>query len=280
VIDPDFVCSFRTQGHQRIEPRDVILYALGVGASASDADRHLVYESILEPIPTMAAVVAREPVWLNDRRTGIDIRNLLHGEQTLTVHRPLPVCAELHSRLTVAGLYDKGPGKGAILDMHRELYDAEGHHLATVGIRSVLRGEGGFGGRSSGLPTPHPTPKTSPDQIIALPTLPQQALIYRLSGDYNAIHIDPDVARSAGFGGPILHGLCTYGIAARALIGGLLDNQPSRLRRLDVRFSNPVYPGETIVTEVWKEGEGQAAFCCKSAERGVVVIQNGLACFS
>jgi acyl dehydratase len=115
---------------------------------------------------------------------------------------------------------------------------------------------------------------------VKLPTLPQQALIYRLSGDYNPIHIDPEVGRAAGFARPILHGLCTYGIAARALLRSVLDNEPARLRRLDVRFSHPFYPGETLVTEIWRESATQVAFCCKSAERGVVVIQNGLACFS
>jgi acyl dehydratase len=280
VIDPEFVRGFKTEGRQMIVPRDVILYALGVGATADDSDRHYVYEKVLQPIPTMAAVVAREPFWLNDPRTGIDVRKLLHGEQTLIVHRPIPVSGELHSRLTVAGLYDKGPGRGAILDMRRELYDAGGHHLATVGIRSMLRGDGGFGGQSDGLPAPHPTPSGPPDEIVRLPTLTQQALIYRLSGDYNPIHVDPAVGRAAGFAGPILHGLCTYGVAARALLKVVGDNEPMRLKRLDARFSNPAYPGETIVTEIWKETGGQVAFCCKSAERGIVIIQNGLACFS
>jgi acyl dehydratase len=278
MIDPDFIANFSTSGEQRYDQRDTILYALGVGAGVADADRKYVYEAELQPVPSMAAILAREPFWIDDPRTGITVSKMLHGEQTLAIHAQVPVEGEVRSTLHVVGLYDKGPEKGAVLDMRRELYDAaSGSHLATVGIRSVLRGDGGFGGQPDGLPQPHPARAGEPDIVVAMPTVSQQALIYRLSGDYNPIHIDPEVGRRAGFDGVIFHGLGTYGVVARAIVQGALDNEPSRLRQFDVRFSSPVYPGETIVVEIWKEGAGQLSFRARVKERDRIVINNGLA---
>lgn len=278
MIDPDFITNFRTSGEQRYDQRDTILYALGVGAGVADADRKYVYEAELQPVPSMAAILAREPFWIDDPRTGITVSKMLHGEQTLAIHAPVPVEGEVRSTLHVVGLYDKGPEKGAVLDMRRELYDAaSGSHLATVGIRSVLRGDGGFGGQGDGLPQPHPAREGEPDIVVSMPTVSQQALIYRLSGDYNPIHIDSEVGRRAGFDGAIFHGLGTYGVVVRAIVQGALDNEPSRLRQFDVRFSSPVYPGETIVVEIWKEGAGQLSFRARVKERDRLVINNGLA---
>jgi acyl dehydratase len=278
MIDADFVKGFTTSGRQAYDVRDTILYALGVGAGTDEQDFQYVFERDLRAVPTMAVVLAREAFWLTDPRTGIDVTKLLHGEQTLELHAPLPPSGDVRSELRVAGLYDKGPDKGAILDMRRELYDASaGTHLATVGIRSMLRANGGFGGQSDGLPVPHPAAAGDADIVVELSTLKEQALIYRLSGDYNPIHIDPQVGVGAGFEGPIFHGLGTYGVVARALIRGLLDKRPDRLRPIDVRFSSPVYPGETIVTEIWKQGPGQAAFRARVKERDKLVITNGFA---
>lgn len=278
MIDPDFITNFTTSGEQRYDQRDTILYALGVGAGVADADRKYVYEAEIQPVPSMAAILAREPFWIDDPRTGITVSKMLHGEQTLAIHAPVPVEGEVRSTLHVVGLYDKGPEKGAVLDMRRELYDAaSGSHLATVGIRSMLRGDGGFGGQPDGLPQPHPAREGEPDIVVAMPTVSQQALIYRLSGDYNPIHIDPEVGRRAGFDGVIFHGLGTYGVVARAIVQCALDNEPSRLRQFDVRFSSPVYPGETIVVEIWKEGAGQLSFRARVKERDRIVINNGLA---
>jgi len=153
--------------------------------------------------------------------------------------------------------------------------------LATTTMTTLLRGDGGFGGTSEGMAVPHALPgDRAPDLVRVLPTATNQALIYRMSGDLNPLHIDPEVARAAGFERPILHGLATYGIAGRALIAGLMDNDPARLKRLDVRFSSPVYPGETISTEIWRDGDGRASFRSIAVERNVVVLNNGLVEFA
>ena len=162
--------------------------------------------------------------------------------------------------------------------LSRRLHDAaSGDLLATIGSTAFLRGDGGFGGRSDGAPKPHPMPTDRPaDLTLDFATRPEQALIYRLSGDYNPLHVDPEVAVAGGFPAPILHGLCTYGIAGRAAVKGLCGGDPARLKRLDVRFSSPVYPGETLRVEIWREGAGQASLRVRVVERDLVVLQNGL----
>jgi acyl dehydratase len=136
------------------------------------------------------------------------------------------------------------------------------------------RGDGGFGGPTEGELTLEPVPGRAPDFEVAIPTLPQQAALYRLLGDRNPLHIDPEMATRVGFKGPILHGLCTYGVAARAILRACCDNDPTRMEGLDVRFSSPVYPGETVTTRIWRDGNA-VAFECVVAERGVTVIRNG-----
>jgi acyl dehydratase len=173
---------------------------------------------------------------------------------------------------------DKGPGKAAILYSRRDLYDhASGELLCTMWSSGVCRREGGFGGPTGPTRAPHPLPDREPDLSCELPTLRQAALIYRLSGDYNPLHADPAVAAAAGFDRPILHGLCTYGVAGHAVLKTLCGYDASRLRRFDMRFSAPVYPGETIRTEIWEEGAGRASFRARVLERDVVVLNNGLA---
>ena len=141
-------------------------------------------------------------------------------------------------------------------------------------MSTFCRGDGGFGGENKPGPTPAAIPEREPDHICDLTTLPRQALIYRLSGDYNPLHADPKVARAAGFERPILHGLATYGLAARAILKTLLDYNASRLTGLDVRFSAPVLPGETITTNMWKDG-ATVSFECRVNERDVTVLKNG-----
>ena len=163
-------------------------------------------------------------------------------------------------------------GSGVIIDA------ANGETLAKVSMSTFCRGDGGFGGENKPGPTPAAIPEREPDHVCDLATLPRQALIYRLSGDYNPLHADPKVARAAGFERPILHGLATYGLAARAILKTLLDYNASRLTGLDVRFSAPVYPGETVRFDIWREGDG-ARFRASVAERQVVVLDNGTARF-
>ncbi len=253
--------------------RDTILYALGVGAS----ELQFVYEDGLKALPTMAVVLGYPGFIWRDPQYGVDWKKILHGETTLQIHKPLPVEGEILGVSTFGPIFDKGSDKGAICYVTRKIYDASGTLLATATAGSFLRGDGGFGGSAEGQPKPPALPERQPDLSHTLTTAPNQAQIYRLSGDLNPLHIDPDVAKAAGFAQPILHGLCTYGVAGRAILAALCDNEPARLKRLDVRFSSPVFPGETIRTDIWRDGEGRALYRATAVERDIVVLNNGLA---
>jgi acyl dehydratase len=254
-----------------------ILYALGVGARPEGNGLRYVYEKELRAIPTMAVLLAGEGFWLQDPRTGVDWSRILHGAQKLEMHRPLPPTGKLVGHMKVDALVDRGAGKGATIHYSRTLHDAAtGDLIATVGLTVLMRGDGGFGSSSGELPMPHPMPGGEPDLSVTLDTRAEQAAIYRLSGDMNPLHIDPDFARKVGFERPILHGLCTYGIAARAAIDALCAGEPERLRRFDVRFTAPVHSGDTLIVDFWREGDGQAAFRMRVADRDAVVLSNGL----
>ena len=268
---------------QTYTERDSILYALGVGAATQNPpqDPQFVFERGLKALPTQAVVLAGGAFWMADPATGIDLTRLLHGEQFLRLHRPLPPAGTLVGKHAVEEIFDKGAEKGAVMILTRRLHDqASGELLAEVAMSIFLRGNGGFGGRAEGQPKPHPIPTDrAPDAGLDLITRPEQAALYRLVGaDPNPIHIDAGMAKKAGFERPILHGLCSYGVAGRAVLKLLCDNDPARLRRLDVRFASPVYPGETLRTEVWLEpGKRRAAFQVRVIERDQVVLNNGLA---
>lgn len=258
---------------QIVTPEKCILYALGVGASELD----FVYEKQLKALPTMAVVLGYPGFFWLDPELGVQWEKILHGEQNVEIHRPLPTQGEVIGTARVKAIYDKGAGKGAVAITERTITDADGKLLATVSATMLLRGDGGFGGSAEGLPVPHAMPEgRKPDIANTLHIAPNQGLIYRLSGDLNPLHIDPAVATAAGFERPILHGLATYGVAGRALLAELMANEPERLKRLNVRFSSPVYPGDTIRTEIWREGDGRASFRAFSVERNVMVLNNGL----
>jgi acyl dehydratase len=253
--------------------RDTIIYALGVGAS----ELAFTYEERLEALPTMAMVMAYPGFIWRDLRYGVDWKRILHGESTLEIHKDLPVEGSFVGVTTLGPIFDKGADKGAICYQTRKIYDARGAHLATVGAAIFLRGDGGFGGSSTGQPKPHALPERAPDIQHSLGTSPTQALMYRMSGDLNPIHADPEIAKAAGFERPILHGLCTYAVAARSVLSALCSNRAASLKRFDVRFSSPVFPGETIRTDIWRDGEGRASFRSTVPERNVVVLDNGRA---
>ena len=270
---------------QTYRERDTILYALGVGLGSDPLDERqlrYVYEGdlqgVLRVLPSMAVVLGYPGFWISDSRTGADWRKVLHGEQGFEIFRPLPPKGSVVGRSRVTALFDKGADRGAVLLSERNVVDkATGDLLCRLTSTTLLRGDGGFGGPSGPLPTPHALPARPADLVSRIRTLPQAALIYRLSGDYNPLHADPAVARRAGFERPILHGLCTFGVVCRALVDMACDGEPSRLTKMQVRFSAPVYPGETIVTEAWKDGADAISFRAKVAERDVVVINNGRA---
>ncbi len=256
--------------------RDTMLYALGVGMGADPMNRAelpYVYEKGLIAMPTQASVAAWGAGRLGD--VGINYLMVVHGEQRLTLHRPLSASAELLADWRIVDLIDKGAGKGALVVAEIALRDkADGQLVCTLGSTIFARADGGFGGPTEGGPAPHPTPERAPDKMLALSTRPDQALLYRLSGDRNPLHSDPDVATVAGFPRPILHGLCTYGVTCRAVLQSYCDYDATAIAAFDVRFSAPVFPGETIVTRMWKDGD-LIAFDAVVEERGVTVIKNG-----
>jgi acyl dehydratase len=227
------------------------------------------------------AVVMTYPgfIW-RDPAFNVNWQKILHAETSVTLHRPLPSEGELIGRTTFGPILDKGADKGAIVYQTREIHTAAGEHVATVRNTSFLRGDGGFGGSAEGQPAPYPVPERTPDLVETISTPDNLAKIYRLSGDLNPLHVDPAVAQAAGFERPILHGLATYGVAGRALVKALADNDPARIKRIDARFSAPVFPGETIETAIWFDGnsaEGirRAAFRCRVVERDKIVLNNG-----
>ena len=261
--------------------RDTMLYALGLGVGADDptdaGDLKYVYEKALVALPMQAVTLGTMPMLLADPAFGINYKMLLHAEQSLIVHKPLPTEGTVLGEFSIDEIYDKGKTKGAILYSTRKLYDgANGDLLSTMGNVAFLRGDGGFGGKSDGAPKPRAMPADRKvDHSITMKTARDQALIYRLSGDYNPLHSDPEIAAGAGFNRPILHGLCHYGMAGRALIKTLCGDDPSRLTRLDARFTSPVYPGEALRVDVWNIGGGDASFRVVASERNVIVQDFG-----
>jgi acyl dehydratase len=279
MLDVAAVLDWRfTPVEQAYTRRDTMLYALGLGfgaePTAPQALRY-VYEHGLLAFPTMAVVLGNPGAWTRDPRTGIDWLRTLHGEQGLVIHAPLPPEGRVVGTNRVTGIIDKGPGKGALLMQERELRDAEsGALLAVRSTTSFLRGDGGCGAPAREQPKPPAIPDRAPDAVQEIATRPEAALIYRLSGDWNPVHADPAVAARAGFERPILHGLCTYGIAGRAVVATLCGGDPARLRELHVRFSAPVYPGETIRVELWEAG-AEWRLRARVPARDAVVLNNG-----
>src|SRR5437762_1191251 len=229
---------------QRYDHKDTILYALGLGAGPDDLE--FIYEKNLQALPMMAVILASDTSWVRD--AGLDYTRALHGEQRLTVHRTLPASGTVIGRMREDEIYDKGAEKGAVAYSTRTLHDADsGELLVTLGSTAFLRGDGGFGGPKDGAPAPYPVPADrAPDGTSEVEVPAYLAAIYRLSGDWNPLHVDPEAARAAGFDKPILHGLCAYGIAGRTLMRMMCDDDPKRMQRLDLRFARPVWPGDKL----------------------------------
>ena len=255
------------------------LYALGVGVGLDAADDHalrFLYEQSMQALPSLATVVAWEDSWLE--RIALDLTKVVHGEQRITLHRPLPVAGRLRSHFRLRDIFDKGTGKGAIVLAEMQLFEAGSDApLATLLSSVFARGDGGFGGEPGPVPPMRAVPERAPDATLHSPTMPNQAALYRLSGDRNPLHIDPDFAGKAGFPKPILHGLCVFGAANYALIRLAAGGDAARLEHFEARFSSPFYPGESLLTEIWRMGDNDIAFRCLAAERGVVVLDRGSA---
>ncbi len=255
---------------------NTMLYALSIGLGRdplNEKELPFVFEQGgLRVVPTMAAVLARGNIagGLN-----LDMTLVLHGEQRLTVHRPMPPSGALISESRIVEVLDKGAGKGALVYSETVVrLEGEDQPLLTLGGTIFARGDGGFGGPTGPTPAVHKIPDRAPDIRHVIETRADQALLYRLNGDRNPLHADPALARRAGFPVPILHGLCSYAIACRAVLATVCDHDPTMIASFDVRFTSPVYPGETIATEIWVDGD-VVSFRCQVVERGVIAINNG-----
>jgi acyl dehydratase len=264
---------------QDYSKRDTMLYAAGIGFGMDPADERqlpFLFEDRLQTVPSMAAILASPGFWLKAPEIGADWKRILHGEQGVEIIKPLPPAARVIGQTRIVAVVDKGRDKGAFVHVTRDIRSADGNELyARALLITVLRGDGGCGSAGEAPEVKRFTPpECAPDVVCDLPTSPQSAVVYRLSGDNNPLHIDHAVARAAGFKLPILHGLCTYGVATHALLRGCCDYNPYRIKSVHARFSTPVYPGETIRTEMWR-ADDQVLFRSSSVERGVVVLGDG-----
>ncbi|MEZ5909979.1 MAG: MaoC/PaaZ C-terminal domain-containing protein [Hyphomicrobiaceae bacterium] len=244
-----------------LTPEACILYALGIGLGYDPMDERqlrFVFEEHVEGLaafPTMACVLGYPGFWMREADTGVDWVKVLHGEQAIELHRALPTTGTVYAKTVVVGVDDKGPAKGAVIHSERVVRDrATDAPIATIRHTTFARGNGGSGSAGRTHPAISKLPERPSDQRLVLPTLPQQALIYRLAGDRNPLHADPETARKAGFARPILHGLSTYAVAGHAILAMAGGYRPDGLKNLRARFVSPVYPGESIQTEIWQDG--------------------------
>lgn len=257
---------------------DALLYAVGVGAGLGDPLQELEFttensEGVTQQVlPTYAVLIAQARV---GRKLGdFDPALLVHAEQGFELHRPLPVQGTVRTVATVTGIYDKGSG-GLVASENVAVDAATGDKLVTSRSSAFIRGEGGFGGDRGPSDGWH-RPEREPDHRVLQPTRPEQALLYRLSGDRNPLHADPKFAARGGFSRPILHGLCTYGVTGRALLHAVCGSDPARFRSMSGRFSRPVLPGDTLVVSIWlPEDGGDTALFQTATEDGNVVIDRG-----
>lgn len=256
--------------------RDTMLYALAVGMGrAMPQDLDLVFERNLQALPTQAAVIAWEDTW--QEQTGMNIAKVVHGEQRLTMHRPLAASGRVRSAFRIAEVFDKGPGRGAVLLAETTLFDAgTGEKIATLVSSVFARGDGGFGGPAGRSPAPHAIPDRAPDRVIEVEVRPEQALYYRLCGDRNPLHVDPAFARRAGFDRPILHGLCSWGMTAGVIVRDVCLGQAARMQHFEARFTAPVYPAEVLSVQLWIDDD-TVAFRSRIASRDAVVLDHGVA---
>jgi acyl dehydratase len=252
--------------------RDVMLYALGVGAGSDELQ--FTYERDLKVLPTFS-VIPSFPAMLNlGDAMDVNPALVLHGEQGIEMHAPIPSSGTITTTPTIKAIYDKV--KGAVVVVETESVDAKGKLLFRNTSSIFARGEGGFGGDRGPSGAKHTPPDRKPDKSVAMKTLPQQALIYRLSGDMNPLHADPDFAKIGGYDRPILHGLCTFGYVGRAVLQAWCNNEPERMKSFEVRFSGVVYPGETITTDMWEVGKGKVVLTART-ERGEAVLTSAAA---
>ena len=245
---------------QSYTARDAILYALGLGLGSDPLDAGdlaFLDETRLSVLPSFAVTLCSPGMWIRDAAFGVDFKRLVHSAQAATFHAPLPASADVLGTARVVGLTDRGEGRGAILELERRIANAtDGTLYCTLRQTLLLRGNGGFGGPASPRASTL-IPETAPGAQASARLSPRAALIYRLSGDWNPLHIDPAFAKSAGFDRPIMHGLGSYGVAGAALSRALGRN-PAEMSALSCRFSGIVFPGDTLAFSIWPDADGAA----------------------
>lgn len=256
------------------DERDTQLYALAVGMGRNlPAELSFIHEQGLQALPTQAVVVAWDDHW--QERTGMDISRIVHGEQSVTMHRALAPAGRVRSRVRIMQAFDKGPGRGAVLLVQTKLHDVLSNgHIATLLSTVFARGDGGFGGPGGRGPEPHPMPTRTPDRSVQVQIRPEQAALYRLCGDRNPLHVDVAFARAVGYERPILHGLCSWGMAAAVVVREACRYEAARLRHFEARFTAPVEPGQTLSVDLWLDGEEVSL---RAHVDGTVVLNHGLA---
>lgn len=278
-INPDAVGATGAPRRHSWDSKDAILYALGVGAGAIDPADELAFTTEntnsvdQQVLPTMAVVLGVGGSAAMGEIGSFNPAMLVHGEQAITLHGPIPVAGEVETTGTITGIYDKG--KGAVVEISSESVDTStGQPLFSQVMSVFIRGEGGFGGDRGPSGGANTAPDRDPDHVLTYRTRTDQALLYRLSGDRNPLHSDPSFAAMGGFDRPILHGLCTYGFTGRALLHTLCGSDPARFRAMSGRFSSPVMPGEDLTVSMWELGNGEARFRTAGSD-GRTVLDNG-----
>ncbi len=276
-INYDEIMSLKSENIEiSYTDKDSILYGLGVGLGNDPMDideLKYVYENGQIALPSMATNFQYHSSLLMSAK--LNFVMVVHGEQKLSIINPIPVSGDFLADMKVLNCFDKGASKGAIIDVETTVkLKSDGTEICKLISTTFARGDGGFDGPES-PPQEIFEPEGSPDIVDEITTKPDQALIFRLSGDYNPLHSDPNFAKAAGFPKPILHGLCTYGVACRSIIKTACDNDVKKLKSFNCRFSSPVFPGETIVTEMWKNGN-DVNFQSKVKERDKIILKNGV----
>ena len=280
-VDPQRLLALQLPEHEcSWTQRDCQLYGLATGFGQDPVDeRELRY--VLEGpgfmvSPSAAATLYYDDRWM--RESGVDLAMSLHGEQRQVFHRAIPPDGSGRVTSRITGIHDKGPGRGLLVVCEQVLRDAKsGEPIATNLITNFARADGGIGYSTGAAPQPHTLPSREPDVVVDGATRPEQALLYRLCGDRNPLHADPTTARAAGFPRPILHGMCTYGFAARAILRTACDYDASRLKGLGARISAPVFPGDVLRTEIWLDGATVSFRTTVPARANVTVLNNGRA---
>lgn len=271
----DFETVLQTFGE-----RDCMLYALGLGIGSDPCNSEqlrFVQGSPIAVLPTIAAVLASPGEWMRDPSVGLHWERLVALSHHLEIHLPIPASGTVCSRVKVTDVFDRGAGRGALIYWERELTEASTHaRLAVLRGRALARGNGGFGGCPPPVIERDPEPDGPAPIRWRWPTLPMQALVYRLSGDFNPVHADPGVAKAAGFERPILHGLCTLGIACFAIVSRVCHGNPVAVKSIFGRYTGVVYPGETLEVQIWNHGSA-VRFRCRVEERDSIVVDGGTA---